>query len=177
MAGEAQVASTGAEQAGGGFPPFDSSLFSSQIFWFWIAFGALYIILATMVLPKMASTFATRRKTIEDDLAAAARESEAAQAARAEADAAVAASRAEARATVTAVRTEADAKAAAETAKLAAANADRLAEAESRIGDSKTRALVEIESVVGDLASSIVEQLTGKAPTAAALKAAMKGVA
>nr|MCU0883108.1 hypothetical protein [Hyphomonadaceae bacterium] len=112
MAGESQAAKDAVahagEKASSGFPPFDSSLFSSQIFWFWVAFGALYLILSTSVLPRIAATLAARRKTIEDDLAAAQRESQAAQAARAEADAAVAASRAEARATVEAVRQEAD---------------------------------------------------------------------
>jgi F-type H+-transporting ATPase subunit b len=178
MAGEAQAAEAaahGAEYAGGGFPPFDSSLFSSQIFWFWIAFGALYIILATTVLPKIAATLATRRKTIDDDLSAAQRESEAAQAARAEADAAVAASRAQARATVDAVRKEADAAAAAASEKLAVETAQRLQAAEIRIGASKASALAEVEGVVGELAGAIVQQLTGKAPTAAALKAALKG--
>jgi F-type H+-transporting ATPase subunit b len=177
MAGEVQAASAGAEKAGGGFPPFDTSLFSSQIFWFWIAFGALYLILATTVLPRIAETLATRRKTIEDDLAAAQRESEAAMAARAEADAAVAASRAQARATVEAVRKEAEAAALASSQALAAQTTARLAEADERIAASKAGALVEIDTAVGDLAATIVEQLTGKAPTAAALKSALKGAA
>ena len=73
MAGEshaAQAAGHVGEKASGGFPPFDASLFSSQIFWFWVAFGVLYIVLASVVIPRIAKTLAHRRGTIEGDLKA-----------------------------------------------------------------------------------------------------------
>ncbi|KAF0112776.1 MAG: F-type H+-transporting ATPase subunit b, partial [Hyphomonadaceae bacterium] len=68
------VSTHGAETAAGGgsFPPFDASLFSHQIFWFAIAFGALYLVLALVILPRIGATLGQRKSTIEDDLKKAA---------------------------------------------------------------------------------------------------------
>jgi F-type H+-transporting ATPase subunit b len=174
MAGEAAKA---AGEQSGGFPPFDASLFSEQLVWFAISFGFLYILLATVILPRFEKTIANRKATIQADLDAAMAEQAAAQAAREAAETAAAKARAEARGTVEAVRREADAELAAADAQAAELAEARLAAAERRIDEARTTALASVGSVVGELASDIVEQLTGKAPTSAAVTAALKGVA
>jgi F-type H+-transporting ATPase subunit b len=173
MAGE----SNAAEGASGGFPPFDASLFSSQIFWFWVAFGALYIILASKVIPSIAKTIANRRGTIEGDLKVAADQTAAAQAARLQAEKAAADARAQARQTVEAMRLVNNTAAAkADTEATTAANA-KIAAAEASIAASRASALASINESVGDLAAAIVEQVSGVKPTAKAISAALEGVA
>jgi F-type H+-transporting ATPase subunit b len=170
MAGETAKA---AAEHGGAFPPFDASLFSHQLFWFAISFGLLYVLLATVILPRFEKTIVARKARLQADLDAAAAETAAAQAAREGAQAASAQSRAQARGTVEAVRRDVEAELAEADAKAAVEAESRLAEAEARISASRTAALGSLGDAVGELASDIVEQLTGKAPTAVALKSAI----
>ena len=152
MAGEthaADAAEHATEGAKGGFPPFDSTLFSSQIFWFWVAFGALYIVLASVVIPRIAKTLAHRRGTIEGDLKAAADQTAAAQAARLQAEKASADARSQARKTVDemrAINNEALAKA--EASANAAANAP-ISAIMASLALSTHRALSELRSSAG----------------------------
>ena len=179
MAGESHVAEAAGhagEKASGGFPPFDASLFSSQIFWFWVAFGALYIVLASVVIPRIAKTLAHRRGTIEGDLKAAADQTAAAQAARLQAEKASADARAQARKTVQEMRLVNDAAASkADGEATAVANA-KIATAETNIAASRAAALSSIQETIGDLAATIVERVSGAKPTAKAIATAMAGV-
>src|SRR6185295_1854409 len=56
---------------GGGFPPFESSTFASQLVSLLIAFVALYIIVSRFALPKVGGAIEARQGAIEGDLAAA----------------------------------------------------------------------------------------------------------
>jgi F-type H+-transporting ATPase subunit b len=179
MTGEthaAEAAGHAVEGAKGGFPPFDSTLFSSQIFWFWVAFGALYIVLASVVIPRIAKTLAHRRGTIEGDLKAAADQTAAAQAARLQAEKASADARAQARKTVEEMRLINDAAAAKAGVEATAAANAKIAAAEAGIATSKAAAMASINDVIGDLAATIVEQVSGSKPTASAIKNALVGV-
>lgn len=175
MAGEAHSAAAG-EHAGGGFPPFDASLFSHQIFWWAISFGILYVILASVVIPRFAKAIEVRKATIAADLQRAAEEAEAAQTARAASEQASAKARAEARKTVDAVRKSSDGLAAEAEAKAAAEAAALIAAAETRIASARTTALEGIHEAAGELAVAIVERVGGAKPTAAALKKALASV-
>jgi F-type H+-transporting ATPase subunit b len=176
MAGETHAAGAAGEHAGGGFPPFDASLFSHQIFWWAVSFGTLYLILANVVIPRLTKAIETRRETIAADLKRAADETAAAQGARAGADQAAAEARAKARQTVEAARKVHEDAAAAAEAKAGAEAATRIAEAEARIAVARASALSGIGDVVGDLAATIVDRVGGAKPTAAALKKAVAAV-
>ena len=173
MAGDShavEAAGKTGDHASGGFPPFDPSLFSSQIFWFWLAFGALYIVLATVVIPRFAKTLADRKNAIEGDLKAAAEQTAAAQAARQGAEKAQAEARAQARKTVEAAAVKAEAA--------ATQKANRkIAKAEEKISASRDAALASVNETVGELAGAIVERVSGIKPTAKALDTAVKSVA
>ena len=75
MAEPAHTTSTGhpAEGGHGGFPPFQSETFASQLFWLAIAFVLLYALMSKLALPRVASIIDNRQKHISDDLAEAAR--------------------------------------------------------------------------------------------------------
>src|SRR6201988_581438 len=54
---------------GGGFPPFESSTFASQLVSLVIAFVALYVIVSRLALPKVGGVIEARQNAIEGDLA------------------------------------------------------------------------------------------------------------
>src|SRR5436190_23905182 len=56
---------------GGGFPPFESTYFASQLVSLLIAFVALYIIVSRFALPRVGGTIEARHNAIEGDLAQA----------------------------------------------------------------------------------------------------------
>src|SRR3974390_3192906 len=58
---------------GGGFPPFDSSTFASQLVSLLVAFVALYLIVSRIALPRVGGLIDARHKAIEDDLGEAER--------------------------------------------------------------------------------------------------------
>src|SRR5690606_40142035 len=67
--------------AGGNFPPFDSSTFPSQLLWLAITFGLFYLFLKKVVLPRIGGILEVRQDRIAQDLGEAARLKEEAAAA------------------------------------------------------------------------------------------------
>jgi F-type H+-transporting ATPase subunit b len=55
------------------FPPFDSQTFPSQLLWLSVIFILLYVLMARLALPRIASIIGDRRKHVDDDLAEAQR--------------------------------------------------------------------------------------------------------
>jgi F-type H+-transporting ATPase subunit b len=167
---------TGTQAPGGAkppFPPFDKETFGSQLIWLVIAFVALYVLLARVALPRVAAIFAARKKTLESNLAAAAK-------AKAESEAAIASyekSLAEARAKSQALAAETKAKFAAEAEekkkKLEADLATKLAAAEKQIDATRKTAMGNVRGIAVDTASAIVERLTGTAPAKPAVEKAV----
>jgi F-type H+-transporting ATPase subunit b len=62
-----------ASEHGRGFPPFDAQTFASQLFWFALAFIALYLLMSRIALPRVGSILEARRQRVESDLAEAQR--------------------------------------------------------------------------------------------------------
>src|ERR1700755_3597104 len=70
--GESTSAHTEADGGhGGGFPPFESSTFASQLVSLVIAFVALYLIVSRIALPRVGGVIDARQNKIEGDLAEA----------------------------------------------------------------------------------------------------------
>jgi F-type H+-transporting ATPase subunit b len=163
--GAAEAAAHGAEAAAHGgehaatFPPFDPSLFASQLVWFAITFGILYVVLATWALPKVQSVLDSRASALRGDLEAAARESAAAEAAHQEMERVSAAARADARKLVEDMRAKAQAELAAEQAVSDKALAEQLNQAETRIQETRRGAIAQVSGVADDLAREIVTRL------------------
>ena len=148
------------------FPPFDSSTFVGQLFWLAITFGTLYLLMSRIALPRIGTILEERRETIDAALAAAATAQQGAE------DAAIAheQSLTKARANAQAIALEARAKSAKEMdTERHSVEKDlsaKLSAAEVRILDMKTKAMSNVGDIAKDATTAIIEQLTGKIPTA-----------
>lgn len=178
-----QTTTTGTEVPAGGhegkgaFPPFASETFASQLLWFALAFGLLYILMAKVALPRVAGILEHRRDKIASDL-------DAAQRMKAESDAAVAAyekSLAQARATAQKIAGDTRDAVSAETeANRKAIEEDlarKLSDAEAQIAATKAKAMENVKSIAADAAGSIVTALTGQTPGSAEISAAVDAAA
>jgi F-type H+-transporting ATPase subunit b len=161
---------------GGGFPPFQSETFLSQIVWLAITFGALYWLLSKFVLPQIGAILEERRARIARDL-------DEAQQLKAEAEAAGAAyekSLADARANAQAIAAEQHAKASAESEAarkaLETGLGTKLQAAEAQINASKAKAMESVRGIAIETVPSIVGQLVGKAPASADVEKAVDAV-
>lgn len=158
---------------GGGFPPFDSHTFGGQLLWLAIAFGALYVLMSKVALPRVAAILEERSNRIEGDLDKAAK-------LKSETDAAIAAyekALADAKAKAQAIAGETRDKLAAESdARRKALEADlntKLAAAEQQIVDGKQKAMQNVRGIAVDAASAIVERLAGQVPATDEVEAAV----
>ena len=61
----------GGEHDSGVFPPFDPATFPSQLLWLAITFGALYVLMSKVALPRIGSILENRKSIVDADLAAA----------------------------------------------------------------------------------------------------------
>jgi F-type H+-transporting ATPase subunit b len=179
MAGDAKGQKAGAHtQAdgghhGGGFPPFESSTFASQLVSLLIAFVALYIIVSRFALPKVGGAIEARQGAIEGDLAAAQKLKDQSDAALKAYEADLAAARSRAQAIGTETREKSNAAAEVERKALEDKLAVKLADAEKQIAATRTAAMSNVRTIAADAAGAIVQQLTGSAPDAGAVKNAV----
>lgn len=169
--GAAGAAHEGA--AKGVFPPFDPSSFASQLLWLALSFGAFYLLMSRVAIPRIASILEVRRDRISRDLDEAQRLKEESDAAHAAYEHELAQARQRAQAIARESQDKAQALADAEKARLEAGLAARLADAESRIAAIRQKALGEVGRIAGEAAGAIVRQLTGKTATAAEIEDAL----
>ena len=169
---------TAEHASGGGFPPFDQiDTFASQIFWLVVTFAVLYFVLSNVLLPKVKKAIEDRDSTIAGNIKEAAALSDQADEAVAKLEADIAKAKAAARDTASKAKAEADARIAAETAKVEADLSVKLVKAENEIEKMRTAALANVGAVAEDVASAIVEKLTGAKADPAAVKSAVTAAA
>lgn len=166
-------ATTEAEHGGGGLPQFQFQHWAGQIGYLLILFVVLYLLMSRVFTPRLRKVIDERADTIAGALEQARKVQEEANAQAAKAQADLADARAKAHKLASDARAkaaaEAQARQAAEDAKLA----DKMAEAETRIRASRDAAMGHVATIASDTASAIVEKLTGAAPKAADLTAAL----
>jgi F-type H+-transporting ATPase subunit b len=157
-------------------PQLDVETFPSQLFWLAVTFVVLYILMSWIGLPRLTAAIEARRQRRDEDLARAAQLKSEAEAA----NAAFQRSMAEARAQAQAVIKETSDRLAAEAAErqrtLAAALAEQVDEAERRIAATKQQALADVRGIAVDVGRSVVEKLTGAAPSEAGLAAVVDNI-
>jgi F-type H+-transporting ATPase subunit b len=156
-------------------PQLDISTFLPQLVWLAIWFGLLYWLMSRVGLPRIEVAIEARKRQREGDLAAAARLKVEAEAANAAFQKTMADARAQAQAVIKETSDRLAAEAAERQRVLSASLAEQIAAAEQRIAASKSQALAEMRGIAVDVGRSVVEKLTGAAPSDARLTAAVDG--
>lgn len=175
MADTATTATTEAPAHKGGFPPFDTTTYPSQLFWLAITFGVLFVVLWRVAGPRINRAIAHRRSTINGDI-------EAAQKARGDAEnaglayqTALAGARARAQMLAEENRQKLNAEIAREKAKADAEAQAAMAAADTRINATRETARGAVAKAAEDAAIAIVAHLTGETVTASDAANAVKG--
>jgi F-type H+-transporting ATPase subunit b len=148
------------------FPPFDAHNFAPQLIWLALTFGALYLLMSKIALPRMAGILEARKDKIAAELHHASQlQTDATHASRSyEQVLSDSKSRAQSltQDTHSKLSAETDAKRRALESELAA----KLAAAEKQIAAIRTQAMENVDSIARDTASAIVSKLSGHAPDA-----------
>jgi F-type H+-transporting ATPase subunit b len=164
-AAAAEIPAEGPAEGGGGetsFPPFDPVNFTPMLIWLTLSFGALYLFMSKIALPRVETILHTRAHKISGDISEA-------HLLRAQAEEAAAAHEktiADAKAKAVALAQETHARLNAETeTKRVALEAElnaRLAASEERVLAMKATAMGHVEAIAGETAAAIVQHITGK---------------
>jgi F-type H+-transporting ATPase subunit b len=162
-----------AEGHKGPFPPFDTNTFPSQILWFVICFGALYLLMKRVIVPRMAAIIDGRAQRIAGDIEEAQRLKLQSDTALQGYEKALADARGSAHKIAQTATEQAKADAEARRHAIEADLAAKLAEAETRISDIKSRALADVGTIAEDAAGAVVEALIGQQPTRDEVSAAV----
>lgn len=156
------------------FPPFDPLTFGTQLFWFALTFGLLYLVVSRFVLPAVGGVLAKRAATIASDLDQAAQKSAGAEAARTAMEKTTAKARADARVMIEAARADVLAKLTAEQGAAETRLGERISVAEARVDAARQKALGEVPGIADALARDIADRI---APAAAAPRQRVAGEA
>jgi len=155
-----------------GLPQFDLAQWPGEAVWMLFIFVVLFLLFSRVFVPRVGGTISAREDRIAGDIGDARR-------LKAQADeeaAAGAAETAQARARAQRLALDAKARAQAEAASAGALEeaklAEQLAKAELQIAATRDQAMSNVRQIALEAAGSIVEKLTGTAPTAAQLSAA-----
>ncbi len=161
----AQKAGTAVSESAGHakvFPPLDPGTFAPQLVWLALTFGLLYLLLKRAALPRVGEVIEERSERIKRDLGQAEALKAETETALAEYEQALAEARTKANAIAKLMRDRLTAEVDKERAKVEAQIAAKLAEAERRIADTKTKALSNVSDVAGEVAGAIVARLIGR---------------
>ena len=149
---------------GGGFPPFNSQTFPSQLVWLVISFVLLYALMAKWALPQVARVVEGRQKGIADDISEADKLKRQSEEAVAAYEKALADARANAQAIANETRDKQAAEAEATRKRLEDELNRKLADSEKTIAATKQAAMANVRGIAEETASAIVERLIGAAP-------------
>lgn len=175
-AAKAAETAPGGAPASGAFPPFDPTTFAPTLVWLVITFGLLYWLMSRIALPRVAEILETRRSRIEADLANAAAAQKSADEAAAAYEKTLADAKSNAQATAQQMRARITGESDVRRKSLEEGLNAKIAAAETQIAQSKAQAMSNVAAIAQDAASDIVKRLTGRAPDAAAISAAVSAI-
>ena len=151
----------GEEHGSGVFPPFDPATFPSQLLWLAITFGALYLLMSRVALPRIGDILANRKAVIDADLAAADASRQQTDAAIAAYEKALAEAKAKAQGIANETRDQIQADLAAKRGAVEADLTAKVTAAEQRIAATKAEALTHVDEIATETARTVVTQLVG----------------
>lgn len=143
------------------FPPLDPQTFVPQLVWLALTFGLLYVLLKRFVLPRVGEVIEERQERIHRDLEQAANFKAETEQALANYEQALIEARGRAHAIAKDMRYKLAAQVDKERAKLDARTAHKLADADARITQAKSKALANVGGIAAGAASAIVAKLIG----------------
>jgi F-type H+-transporting ATPase subunit b len=151
-------------------------IFFSQLFWLLLVFGIIYFAIARGMVPKIRSVVDDRDRKISDDLAAAQRAREEAEAAEAAYRERIDVSRGQALKLAQEAKQQAAIEAEQRLKVIDEQIGARVAEAEAQIRAAADDARRELEPVAAEVASELVAKLTGQRIPASEAQTAVKAV-
>lgn len=173
----AETAEIAHEAKKSGLPQLNVQDFSPQLIWLALTFGLLYLIMSRVALPRIGEVIEERRDRVLRDLDAAER-------LKGETDQALAAyekALADARMKATGIAKETRGKLAADTdkekAKVEAQISAKLADAETRIAATKSRALLSVSDIAAETATAVLSKISGQTFSLDDVKKALKPLA
>jgi len=158
-------------------PQLDFADYAPQLVWLVITFGIMYLLMARVALPRIATVIEERRDRIANDLAQAdqlRRETDEAIAAY---EKALADAKARANAIAQETRDKLNEELERERREKEAEIAERLEQAEAEIARTKQQALSHVEEIARDTTAALVEQLLGEKVSEQNLKDAVSSAA
>ena len=155
------------------FPPLDPSTFAPQLIWLALTFTALYVILSRFALPRVGEVIEERRDRIKRDLDTAERLKDDTQKALKAYEKSLGDARANASGIAKETRDRLSSDSDKEKAAIDKQIAAKLAEADTRILATKSKALASVNDVAADTAGAVVRQLIGADVSADEIKRAL----
>lgn len=155
------------------FPPLDSSTIAPQLVWLAITFGALYLLLSRIALPRIGEVIEERRERVQRDLDSAERLKAETEKALSSYEQALADARANANAIAKDNRDRLAQRSDAKQKQVDSEIDAKVAEAEKRIDQTRTKALSNVDEIASDVVGDLVNNLVGTAPSANEIKAAI----
>ena len=152
---------TEAPKKEGGFPPFDTTTFPSQLFWLVVTFAFLFTVLWKVAGPRINGAITNRRGVINGAIAEAGKARGDAEAAQAAYETALAGARARGNALAEETRQTLNAEIAKAKADADAKAHDAMAAAEASIAATREAAKAHVKEAAQGAAIAIVERLTG----------------
>ena len=154
----------------GGLPQLNPADFAPQLIWLAITFVVLYFILARVALPRIGEVIEERRDRVQRYLDAAERFKKDTDAALAAYERALSEARSKASSMAKDMRDKLAAETDKERGSVEAQLAAKLAEAETRIAATKTKALSSVNEIAAETASAVVSKLLGEDVSPAEVK-------
>jgi len=142
-------------------PQLDITTFSTQIFWLVITFGALFLIMWRVTVPRISDALEARQKRIDDNLTKAAEFKKDAEAAIAAYEDSLAGARAEAHSAITEANASIVEETTARDAELNKKLKTMLDKSEANIAKAVDNAMGNVREVAEEVASAACERLLG----------------
>lgn len=155
------------------FPPFNTDTFAPQLVWLALTFTLLYVLMSRLVLPRIGEVIEERRDRIQRDLDTAERLKGDTDKALADYEKALSDARTNAGAIARDTREKLDVKVAERQAVVDAEIDSRIADAEQRIGETRTKALASVNEIASDVAGTLVKQLIDTDVSASDIQSAL----
>ena len=143
------------------FPPLDPTTFVPQLIWLVLTFGALYMVLSRIALPRIGEVIDARADRIRGDLGEAERLKDETKSALSAYETALGEAKAKAGAIAKETRDRLTAETDKERAAADALTSKALVEAEKRITETKAKALAGVGAIAAESVTAIVAKLTG----------------